>query len=195
MLYRIVAVPLLALSVVAATGPKKAAPVAIDCMEADFVAPRATIELQRSYLSPDGYFIGVFELVNYEFKPGLTIHLSRWPGQAYFESLSTVVEFMDLNGTWVELMAGRILQDPADLKTIRLGEGLVFHLRLFTQDLLKHGGSDFRIKIHPESVRKCEVSFPFHVLPAPQLPVALESMPHPQVLRPRPTRVEYMPHK
>lgn len=158
----------------------------VDCMTAEYFAPTATLEFQRTYRNNKHELIAVFELVNYEAKAGLAIPLERGTSEPEVSFLAALVEFKDLNDMWEVLFDHRppatYVWEPV-VKVVKTDERLQFRYPLdrIERQMLKYGGMEFRLKLFTDKQKSCLLSFPFKAVPEPIPATGLLPVPHPPV--------------
>jgi hypothetical protein len=152
------------------------------CIQSDMFWPDATLDLKRAYQDSKHAWIGEFEFVNYNLKPGFPIYLNRENGQAFADLWPTQIEFRNLYGLWTVLddfrPPGTFIPDPKNIVVVKPGKRLTFHYRLFPEGVLKYGGMEFQLMLYAEERGLCIVSFPFQSVPTPLLPTGLRALPH-----------------
>lgn len=154
----------------------------MECMVLDLVAPMATIDFKRAYVTGTGEVVGVFELVTYDADLALPIfQQGRIP---FVSARLDSIQFKDPADQWRDLdefpVIGDVFPGP-EIKTVKAGQRFQFRHRLFRRDVLKYGGMEFRLKLFnnaKEGRPRCVLSFPFSAAPVMRRPTQLRPVPH-----------------
>lgn len=141
--------------------------------------PAFRLLLQSVKLSESGSFTGVFELLNREVQPAITLPVTKNGKTAVLGLRYAGVEFQDLNGTWQPLASvPGDFRDTADYLTIRPGETAKFSVFLMTKETADRSASDFRVLIRLSNPRLCLTSAKFRATPLRQTVKSFTTDPH-----------------